>query len=176
MTPAIIWPTDHSSQTHPDPPDPPQNHQPVGSVTGNIWGWFEHKQKSLLGDNVLRTFLKNSVLHAVVCGHICQQNQNLVWWYYFWPTSLKNDFRKYSSPYGVGCLSRGIDGTSSKQFTDLYLVKLFWRKISKTMFYFLVEDFCQKIWFLRIFFLIKDIWPLGLDEKQKKTSKKDPYS
>ena len=48
---------------------------------------------------------------------------------------LNSDFQKCSSPKLVGCLSRGIDGTSSKQLRNLNFVKLFRRKVSKPTFY-----------------------------------------
>ena len=60
----------------------------------------------------------------------------------------KCDFQKCcSAPYVVGCLSRGIDGTSSKQLRNLIFVKLFGRKVSKIIFYFCFEDSGLKIWF-----------------------------
>ena len=64
---------------------------------------------------------------------------------------LKSDFQKCSPPYVVGCLSRGLGGTSSKQLRKLNFVEPFGRKVSKTMFYFRFEDSCLKIWFLRLF-------------------------
>ena len=36
-------------------------------------------------------------------------------------------FKNFSAPYVVGCLSRGIDGISSKQLTDLKFIKPFRR-------------------------------------------------
>ena len=39
----------------------------------------------------------------------------------------KSDFQKFSAPYVVGFLSRGIDGISSKQLTDLKFIKPFRR-------------------------------------------------
>ena len=38
-------------------------------------------------------------------------------------TGWKSDFQNFSAPYVVGCLSRGIDGISSKQLTDLKFIK-----------------------------------------------------
>ena len=42
-------------------------------------------------------------------------------------TGWKSDFQNFSAPYVVGCLSRGIDGISSKQLTDLKFIKPFRR-------------------------------------------------
>ena len=39
----------------------------------------------------------------------------------------KSDFQNFLAPYVVGCLSRGIDGISSKQLTDLKFIKPFRR-------------------------------------------------
>ena len=49
------------------------------------------------------------------------------------------------------CLSRGLDGTSSKQLRNLNFVKPLGRKVSKTIFYSRFEDSRLKIWFLRLF-------------------------
>ena len=42
-------------------------------------------------------------------------------------TGWKSDFQNFSAPYVVGCLSRGIDGISSKQLTGLKFIKTFRR-------------------------------------------------
>ena len=64
---------------------------------------------------------------------------------------IKSDFQKSSSPYVVGCLSRGLGGTSSKKLGKLNFVEPFRRKVSKTMFYFRFKDSCPITWFLRLF-------------------------
>ena len=51
------------------------------------------------------------------------------------PAPVKSDFQKCSSPYVVGCLSRGLGGTSSKMLRKLNYVEPFRRKVSKTMFF-----------------------------------------
>ena len=51
---------------------------------------------------------------------------------------IDHDIRGYGkcpSPYVVGCLSRGLGGTSSKKLRKLNFVESFRRKVSKTMFY-----------------------------------------
>ena len=54
----------------------------------------------------------------------------------------------------MGCLSRGLGGTCSKQLRKLNFVVPFRRKVSKTMFYFRFEDSCLKTWFFETFLLI----------------------
>ena len=54
-------------------------------------------------------------------------------WKYELP--LKSDFQKCSSHFVVGFISRGLDGTSSKQLGNLNFVKPLRRKVSTTIFY-----------------------------------------
>ena len=54
--------------------------------------------------------------------------------YRFCPILLKSDFQKCSLPQLVGCLSRGIEGTSSKQLRKLIFVKPYRRKVLKPHF------------------------------------------
>ena len=54
-------------------------------------------------------------------------------WKYELP--LKSDFQKCSSHFVVGFISRGLDGTSSKQLENINVVKPLRRKVSTTIFY-----------------------------------------
>ena len=111
---------------------------PVHPVV-NMWRWYHH----LIDMAVKESIGQNPLLWSIRSSFPTKKTiRSELWPSYTWKLTifapqLKLGFPKvFSTIYVVGYLSRGLDSTSLKQFSNVNFVKPFWRKVQELLFSF----------------------------------------